>query len=84
MSTKTDNLQTFKHPELRIGEVFLINADRNRFEKLPWKTKRAGCSTFDGNGTPINHEDWFPVFVASEEIFNEGLRSARHEGQPQG
>lgn len=59
------------HPELKKGEVFLINVLRNAppgysgFETIDYKTKRMGKKGYNPLGLEVN--EWAPVFVSKEE-----------------
>ncbi len=59
------------HPELRPGEVFLVNILRHAppkypgFETLDYETKRMGKKGYNPLGIEV--KDWAPVFVAKEE-----------------
>ena len=60
----------FVHPETQAGEVFLINASLESFERLSFTTKRLGVKPYDGNGDPVLSADWHPIFLLEEEILS--------------
>lgn len=61
-------MYTFLHPELEEGEVFLTNSNLKAFNQMSWKTKRKGRVALDGKGLMTNNDDWFPVFISSNEL----------------
>ncbi|OGC59730.1 hypothetical protein A3A70_02065 [candidate division WWE3 bacterium RIFCSPLOWO2_01_FULL_42_11] len=56
-----------EHPELRVGEVWLTNADHQEFATIGFRTKRLGCTAYDVDGNPIRGGDIQPVFVSRQE-----------------
>jgi len=74
-------LDIFTHPELQKGEVFFSNMSTQDFENLLYQSKRRGMTAYNGEGSRQTSEDWFPVFVAREEleISNLNLVDARRE-----
>lgn len=62
----------FQHPERQINEVFLFNNTAEYFNQMPYKTKRLGSRTFDGVGNSTQHPNWFPIFIAVDELNTNG------------
>jgi hypothetical protein len=56
------------HPEARAAEEFLANTCINGVRALGYSTKRVGKRTYDGNGHPVEFNDWYPVFVSRNEL----------------
>jgi len=74
------------HPELRKGEILLINSSneptmeitshatldsRSDWNLIRWKTKRRGVVAYDINGRPV--KGLFPVFVQKKELKKNGI-----------
>jgi len=60
------------HPELKEGEVFLINATEEKFLEIEeWKTKRKGAVAYDVYGHVIETYvpgGVYPVFIQRSEL----------------
>lgn len=60
------------HPELKEGEVWLMNADLTTFSEIKYDTKRMGDIAYDESGKqdgdPWNH----PIFVQRSELYQLG------------
>jgi len=71
----------FIHPEIQKREVFFTNTDSKGFDHMTWKTKRKGCTAYDGNGKRTGEKNWFPVFLDERELEINGkeLSLARKE-----
>lgn len=54
----------FKHPEAKIGEIFLTNSNTKAFNLIPFSSKRKGVYAYNGDGRKIQALDWFPVFIS--------------------
>ncbi len=68
------------HPEQAREEEFFTNASAAEFAAMEWKTKRRGRVAYDGRGRIVRDQrDWFPVFIAKDELRREGgdIREAR-------
>lgn len=62
-----------KHPETKLDEKFLTNANEKSFNSLGWRTKRRGQIAYFINGKPLSEilsdgTQYFPVFVQIQEI----------------
>lgn len=55
-----------KHPELKVGEVFLGNFPRDQIADIGWKTKRVGFQSYDFKGQA--YDGARPVFVQQAEL----------------
>lgn len=70
---KTNQSQReFIHPEIREGEVFFTASTLKDFKNMPWKTKRKGTASYDGDGNLLSVKDWFPVFIHTKELEDTG------------
>ncbi|MBU4482228.1 hypothetical protein L6278_00940 [Candidatus Parcubacteria bacterium] len=65
----------FQHPELKEGEMFLINAGEEFYKELPWKTKRKGNKMFTVFGDPVENKTDFPIFINKSECESAGIYS---------
>lgn len=54
------------HPEMREGELFLINATWAGYERIRWKTKRRGLQAYTEQGEEVT--GYIPVFVQRKEF----------------
>lgn len=71
--TTTIERSAWVHPELKSGEVLLRNMTQAEFTALDYETKRRGMSAYDGEGNPIAHADWLPVFLHAKEVDARGI-----------
>lgn len=62
------NLPTQPHPEQKVGEIYLGNADPNIFFKTSWKTSRLGNQPLKLDGTPYTGGGLKPWFIQSSEV----------------
>lgn len=62
-----------KHPELKEGEVFLINSNSNKYTLINWKTKRHGITAYNIRNEMLDHT-YFPVFVQRSELEAAGIK----------
>jgi hypothetical protein len=71
----------FDHPELQSGEVFFTNADEEGFQSIVFKSKRRGVQPYNGEGTKLSTENWFPIFIQASELAeaNTSLIQARRK-----
>ena len=65
-------MNNFKHPEIKSNELFFTNATKEQFESIDLSTKRRGVEAYDGNGIALEISDWFPVFIDSRELEEDG------------
>lgn len=58
------------HPELREGELFLVNGQVENLEETAWKSKRPGTQAYTRDGKRFGTEHgFFPIFVSREELY---------------
>lgn len=58
------------HPEQRIGEMWIGNADEKSFKKMAWETKRKGKVPFNiltREPMDLVSDSLFPVFIKRKE-----------------
>ena len=60
------------HPELRDGEMFLMNVRENEWPDVAYVTRRRGEKAFDRNGKLIDDVVAYSVFIQKYEYRNEG------------
>ena len=65
-----------RHPELREGEIFLINLiidpeskkdETGWYENIPFQSKRLGDQAYQTGGEPLENK-WKPLFVNEEDF----------------
>lgn len=62
------------HPELREGEMFLMNATPSDYNQIGYKSKRAGVAAYDTEGNRVKTGYvFFPVFVQKAE-YDENMK----------
>ncbi len=71
MATKKDFNRN--HPELREGEIFIMNTWDNGCN-CSWKTKRLGNQAYDIHGNPMR--DGTPLFAQKKELDDAGVPTA--------
>ncbi len=67
------NVFNNNHPELKKGEIFLLNIGWNEFNEIKWKTKRQGKHAYTNHGRPVKR--LVPVFVQHSELEAAGYNS---------
>lgn len=65
MATRPKNFN-LRHPERRLGEVFVGNLDDDQYAKIPYLTKRRGAKAYTAGGIPMR--TIVPAFVRRAEI----------------
>lgn len=68
MRTVGDGNFNKNHPEIREGEVFLINCSEDDFRIMSWETKRRGQVAYDFQGSRSGLDKIYPVFIKREEL----------------
>lgn len=63
-----------KHPEIKEGEIFLVNCSREDFQIMTWQTKRQGEIAYDFQGNQLTLLGVYPVFIGLEELKKAGSR----------
>jgi hypothetical protein len=74
--------ERYKHPELRVGEVFWINVPVREFlggmilfsptfKAIKWRSKRLGGIAYDSEGRVL--KDHRPVIVSISEVEEKGV-----------
>jgi hypothetical protein len=60
-----------RHPEQRIGEIFLGNFDPNDLLHVRWKSVRTGDKSYCRDGSPYPYQEKYgvkPVFISCREV----------------
>ena len=60
-------VKNLSHPELREGEMFLMNVRENEWHFVRYATRRCGEKAYDKFGHLITDELSYPVFIAKIE-----------------